>query len=197
VQWLDHFRRNYWVESGDFRDNYGRFDAEYYKGWNHWTWLNSDTRKPVEYRHDISYSTLHDGRSFNYEPLLTWKPLSNLELSGSLSWYRIWNVAEYEDKTLDFTVWSPRVQWSPRLNVTVRATWQYRNDPEFTPTPDNPDPASPDNLLTNLLLAWNWNPGSWFYLVYDEAGRPVHPIANDTPGGRTIRAKLTYFFTVP
>jgi hypothetical protein len=196
MEWKDDFRRRYTFD-GEFRDNFGMFNTEYYRGWRHWTWVNSDNRKPVEYRHDFEYSSFRDGRSIQYAPTLLWKPRSNIEISETLSWFRIWDVFDYEDKTLDFSVWSTKLQWSPRLNVTVRATVQYRDDPEQIASVDNPEPVSADNLLTNLLLAWNWNPGSWFYLVYDEAGRPVHPAAYDQPGGRTIRAKLTYFFTVP
>jgi hypothetical protein len=203
MEWKDDFRRNYSMEDGEFRDNFGQFNTEYYRGWRHWTWFNSDNRLPVEYRHDFEYSTFRDGRSIQYAPTLLWKPRSNIEISETLSWFRIWDVADFADKTLDYQVWSTKLQWSPRLNVSVRATVQYCDNPEPeqpVPTPENPDPEeikSYDNLLTNLLLAWNWSPGSWFYLVYDEAGRPVHPAAYDQPGGRTIRAKLTYFFTVP
>jgi len=49
--------------------------------------------------------------------------------------------------------------------------------------------------MTNLLLAWNWHPGSWMYLVYDE-GRATNPLAYNTEGDRTVRVKATYFFTI-
>ena len=55
-------------------------------------------------------------------------------------------------------------------------------------------------FYTNLLMSYNWSPGSWFYIVYDETGRDIDRFDHvdmSIPGDRTLRAKLTYFFTVP
>ena len=81
--------------------------------------------------------------------------------------------------------------YSPVLKLTLRSTvqWIDRGDAQITGYASN-------TLLTNLLLAWNWRPGSWLYLVYDE-GRTTEPLAYQTEGDRTVRVKGTYFFTVP
>ncbi|MBU0692568.1 hypothetical protein KKH18_12245, partial [bacterium] len=198
-EWDDRFRRSY-TSDGEFRDNfyrqYGRFNTEYYRGWYHWTWLNSDTRKPVEYHHDLYYAAYRGGKAFAYDPRITWKPRANLQFSEELSWRRLWGVKDFEDG--DYQLWISNIRWSPCLNLSLRATVQYAQRLEWIERA----------IQTNLLLAWNWNPGSWFYLVYDETGRMLREdlpngycrdrtLTESRPGDRTLRAKLTYFFTVP
>jgi hypothetical protein len=94
---------------------------------------------------------------------------------------RVWDVSDVNDYALtDYRIWRFRTSYSLTLNLSLRGTVQWVEED--------------DELLTNLLLAWNWHPGSWFYLVYDD-NRSTIPLGWNNPGDRTIRAKFTYFFT--
>ncbi len=189
-EWGDVFRRRYiGPEGGEFRDNFGSFDLEYYKHFYHWAWLWSDETKPFRYGTDARYRSFRDGELVNLEPEVSWRPRSNIELAGGMTWNRVWHARDFDDQTTDFRNWILRGVWSPSLHMSFRGTLQWIEESYF--------PSEVGLFFANLLMAYNWHPGSWFYLVYDESARSIDPLDKSMPGDRTLRAKLTYFFTVP
>ncbi len=202
MEWGDDFRRrNVGPDGGEFRDNFGSFNHEYYKYFWHWAWLWSDQTKPFRYGSDFRYRTFRDGNAFGFEPEISWRPRSNIELGAEVDWTRVWDSKTFVDtsgvpEVADFRNWILKANWSPSLKLSFRATvqWVEKEWEDY----GTPRPYSGRNrLYGNYLLAYNWSPGSWCYLVYDETFRDVETRDNNAPSERTLRAKLTYFFTVP
>ncbi|MCB9357801.1 MAG: carbohydrate binding family 9 domain-containing protein [Calditrichaeota bacterium] len=189
MEWGTDFRRVYQGPTGgEFRDNYGTFNHEFYRYYWHWLWLWNDSTKPLRYGFDGRYRTFRDGNAFSFEPETSWRPRSNIETALEMDWTQVWNARDFNDETADFRNWIFKVSWSPSLHLTFRSTFQWIEESYF---------GDKGLLFANLLMSYNWSPGSWFYLVYDETGRDADPLDVSAPGERTLRAKLTYFFTVP
>ena len=145
--------------------------------------MNSDSRKWIEYGlNNVGGGKFRSGHKFDFSPYATIKPRSNLDFTPSMDETRIWGNKDYDYKDTVFRVWRLRSRWSPTLNLSFRGTIQYVEDEKV--------------LLSNFLLAYNWHPGSWFYIVYDET-RDTQLFAYNNPGDRTLRLKFTYFMTVP
>jgi hypothetical protein len=186
MNWCTLYRRHYADEdegeTGELRDNFGSFNPEFHPNTDRWIWFESDDRKPIVYSVEGSEGTFREGRYWQANQSATVKPRANLETGLRLAWMRIWGAADVNDyQPTDYRIWRWRVRYSVTLDFSLRGTVQWVEED--------------DELLTNLLLAWNWHPGSWFYIVYDET-RPTIPLASNNPGDRTIRLKLTYFFTM-
>jgi hypothetical protein len=198
MEWGTTFRRVYQGPAGgEFRDNYGTFDHEFYRYFWHWAWIWNDNTKPLRYGADARYRMFRDGLSWGFEPEVSYRPRSNIETALEMDWTRVWSTNSFADEfgnqqTADFRNWIFKANWSPSLKLSFRATVQWIEKSYYE--------SDKGLSFSNLLMAYNWSPGSWFYLVYDEAARdidrPEHP-ERSIPGDRTIRAKLTYFFTVP
>ncbi len=181
------YRRHYgFALTDEYRDNFGVFTPEFHPYSMRWLWVYSDPRRAIEAHLDAQQGTFREGHRWSLSPSLTVKPRPNLDLVGAMAWQRVTDVGEYSHYGIaDFRVWQLRVRYSPTLPVSLRGTFQWVEG----------DKA----LLANLLLAWNWSPGSWLYLVYDETRQdlpPPSPQNYTTPGNRTLRAKLTWFFAV-
>ncbi|MBL0061513.1 MAG: carbohydrate binding family 9 domain-containing protein [bacterium] len=198
MEWGDDFRRRYvGLQAGEFRDNFGSFNHEYYKYFWHWGWFWSDQTKPFRYGTDARYRTFRDGNSYSLEPEVSWRPRSNIELGAEMDWTRVWNSRSFVDDsghvvTADFRNWILKSSWSPSLKLSFRGTLQWIEKSHFV--------DDQGLFFANLLMSYNWSPGSWFYIVYDESGRDIDRLDHadmSIPGDRTLRAKLTYFFTVP
>jgi hypothetical protein len=181
-----YYRRDYWLP-GDVeqRDNFGVFVPEFHPYSSRWAWIYSDPRRAVETQLTVQDGTFREGHRWSVDPIVILKPRPNLDVTGEMSWQQVTGVREYRNYGIeDFRVWQVRLRYSPALAVSLRGTFQWFEG----------DRA----LKANLLLAWNWSPGSWFYLVYDEMRRdlpPPSPLDYSAPGDRTLRAKLTWFFT--
>jgi len=200
MEWGDVFRRNYVfdinTEPHEFRDNFGGFNHEYYKYYWHWCWFWSDQTKPFRYGTDARYRTFRDGNAYALEPEITWRPRSNIETGFEMDWTRVWDSRSFTDDlgaaaTTDFRNWILKVNWSPSLKLSFRGTVQWIEKSYY---------SDQGLSFTNLLMSYNWQPGSWVYLVYDEAARDIDRfdhVDRSVPGARTLRAKLTYFFTAP
>jgi hypothetical protein len=186
MSWGTYYRRHYADEdegeTGELRDNFGTFNPEFHWNTDRWLWFESDDRKPIVYSGEVDEGTFREGRYWSLYQTATVKPWSNLETGLHLSWMRIWGAADINDyQPTNYRIWRWRTKYSLTLDLSLRGTVQWVEED--------------DELLTNLLLAWNWRPGSWFYIVYDET-RGTIPVAWNNPGDRTIRLKFTYFFTV-
>jgi hypothetical protein len=192
-EWGNWYRRNYSAAQRPYRDNFGTFATEYYPISTHWINIQSDSRKPVEIALSGAYGTILEGHNWNMEPIVTVKPRANLDLMAAVAWEHVWDLNAQTMSELglvdasgheirDPRVWRMHAHYSPTLNVSLRGTVQWREDAK--------------SVQTNLLFAWNWNSGSWFYVVYDETGRPTDPVTFSKPGDRTVRLKWTYYFAV-
>ncbi len=174
--------------AGEFRDNFGSFDPDVHWGSDHFAWYDSDSRLPVEYHANAHYGLFREGNRWSTENFVIWKPRGNFDTSLGIDWFEVWGVSDINDyMRTDFRVYRVRARYSPTLDISLRGTLQLAS---------NTMPRSRSRLQTNLLMAWNWRPGSWFYVVYDEAERSAEPLAYESPGARTLRMKFTYFFTV-
>ncbi|MCC6476041.1 carbohydrate binding family 9 domain-containing protein [bacterium] len=185
----DNWRRNYWADSTWDRDNFGSFAPEYYKYFYHWFWAYTDFNRPIRGGFETNYRSFRDGKTFGLDPTTTWRPRSNAEIGLKFTWRQIWDAADYGDSTVNIRYWTLKATWTPHLNLSFRGTFIYADQEWFQ--------QDEQKLYANLLLSYNWQPGSWFYLVYDEAYRDTDPLAESRPGDRTLRAKLTYFFVAP
>jgi hypothetical protein len=185
-------------EVGEFRDNFGTYDPVHYRTANHWLNLYSDRRQPLEGNVSFSRGTHRDGQRTASSQSLLYKPSGMLELNIWHNWNRVWDVSDVnQGEPTDYHVLGGAFRWHPHLNVTVRATIQYATTDDWS----HPDAGGPmvqlsERLLSNILLAWNYNPRSWLYLVYDDR-QQERLLDPDHPGDRTLRAKWTYFFTLP
>jgi hypothetical protein len=197
TDWGVDNRRKYTfsLSDGEFRDSFfewfGRFDFENHPYHTQWGWFETDDRRWLTYYTEGNFGTFREGRKQIWNHKVTVKPRANLETSIAMDWTRLWDVSDVNNyATTDARIFRWQTRYSPTLNLTLRGTLQWidEGDPQITG-------YSGKTLLTNLLLAWNWHPGSWFYIVYDE-GRITNPLAYNAEGDRTIRAKATYFFTV-
>ncbi len=176
------------TKAAEYRDNFGGFNPRIHPSNWKWAWFDSDSRKPVELHYAMSWGTIREGKELDFTPSIVLKPRGNLESTVAFSWTRVKDVSDFNDyDPTEFRIWRMTMRWSPGLNSSFRGTVQWVHDNYY---------GVHDEILTNLLYAWNWQPGSWFYVVYDEAGRATQPLAYDRPGGRTVRLKWTYFFTV-
>ncbi|NUO18884.1 carbohydrate binding family 9 domain-containing protein [bacterium] len=186
----DDFRRRYVGPSGgEYRDNFGSFNFEYYKYFWHWLWFYSDNTKPYRYSLEARYRYFRDGKAVGLDPQFTLRPRSNVETNLRMNWTQVQDARDFNDERTDFRIWIWKTTWSPTLKLSFRGTFQWVEKDFYE--------SEQGRLYTNLLMSYNWNPGSWVYLVYDETYRDVEPIDVSMPGDRTLRAKLTYFFTVP
>jgi hypothetical protein len=172
--------------SGEFRDNYfeqlGRFDIEPHWYHTQWTWFETDDRRWLSYYTEASTGNFREGHKWVWNQSLNLKPRGNLETSLVHDRTQVWGVSDYDNyQPTMFRVWRWVTRYSPTLNLSFRGTLQWVEEDR--------------QLYSNLLLAWNWHPGSWFYVVYDE-GRATNPLAYNTEGDRRVQGKLTYFFTV-
>ncbi len=197
MEWGDQFRRVYQGPTGgDFRDNYGSFNHEYYKSFWHWAWFWSNSTKPFRFGAESRYTSYRDGLRIFFEPELSWRPRSNIETALEMDWVRVWSTHFFVDESgaqniADFRNLIFKATWTPSLNLSFRGTVQWIEESYYD---------DKGLLFTNLLMSYNWSPGSWFYLVYDEAERDIDRLDRvnlSIPGDRTLRAKLTYFFSVP
>jgi hypothetical protein len=174
--------------AGEFRDNFGTFDPDVHWGNDRFAWYDSDSRLPVEFHTNVHYGLYREGKRWSSSNYVLWKPRGNFDASLGIDWFEAWDVGDINNYLrTDFRVYRLRARYSPTLNVSLRGTVQMEG---------STIPGDPSTVNTNLLLAWNWHPGSWFYVVYDEGGRVAQPLAYAAPGARTLRTKFTYFFTV-
>ena len=198
TDWGESIRRKYTFmqDEGEFRDNffeyYGRFDMDPHPYHSQWLWFESDERRWLSYATEGNYGTFREGGKWILNQRLDVRPRANLETGLAVDWERVWGVADFDSSygAVDARIWRWQTRYSPTLKLSLRGTLQWIDEghPDITGYPSN-------TLLTNLLLAWNWHPGSWFYIVYDE-GRKTNPLAYNTEWDRTVRAKVTYFFAV-
>jgi len=200
-QWGQSDRRRYTgsATDGESRDNffedYGRFNLQPHYYTAGWAWFETDDRRWLSYSHEWSFGLFREGHKWTFNQAVSLKPRANLETSLALDWTHVWGVYEEDfnyGQPTTFRVGRWVTRYSPTLNLSFRATLQYDKDA----LPDVNNNYSKDGLLTNVLLAYNWSPGSWFYLVYDESNRLAEPLAYRREGDRTVRLKATYFFTV-
>jgi hypothetical protein len=189
-EWGDNFYRNYYAYTRPYRDNFSvwGFDTEYYKTSWQWASLQTDPRLPVEATIAVDYRTYREGHRFSLAPDFQIKPRPNLDFSLGLDWERVTGVPPQKLWEIGFSdpslmLWRLKAHYSPSVHVTLRGTVQWLEYER--------------RAYTNLLLAWNWHPGSWFYVVFDEAGRATNPLMMNRPGDRTVRVKWTYYLTVP
>ncbi len=201
------FRNNYWFGGGmnwghghyrerpdddevwepedyPLHDNFGEFSAQEMDWYGQWAWLETDSRKPLSIDLYLSKGTHREGQRREFEIEFEFRPLSNLEFEYEFEWQRIWDAHEVNDgDETDFVISNFKTRWSPSLNTSFRATLQFDREEEL--------------FSSNFLFAWNWQPGSWLYLVYDE-GRITNfrfDRRHWQPDDRTIRMKWTWFFT--
>ena len=198
-----YFRYTYDVDDGDnitdfpYRHNFGPFRIEYHRWHSQWIWMNTDYRKPVAMALNLENASLRDGFRKELDGEIEWKAMPNMEIALNQTWIQIDDVSDRHDGALtDYSISRLKVRWSPTLDLSFRGTMQYVFD-------DVRDHNSDDEraLLFNLLLAYNWTPGSWFYLVYDDA-RDWDVESGETlgrwdAGDRTIRMKWTWFVSLP
>ncbi len=164
--------------------------------YSRWFWFDTDNRKKVVWGFNASNGTNRNGYQWDGNTYLTWKMQSNFELTNSFTWINIDGSHKFNDGGRnDFMMYRIRGRYSPTLNLTFRATFQYRFDyfdGEFG-TPED------ESLTMNYLLSWNWAPGSWLYLVYDQSVYNEFDeddeLINWTQRDQTIRMKMTYFFS--
>ncbi len=192
MDWGGGFYRNrpdddedYTVDDYPYRDNFGEFRPDKMAWYGRWLWFSSDDRKPIEVGAEIIQGTHREGKKLDGEIGIEVRPLPNLEFEAEVDWIRIEGASEIEDgERTDFVINRLKTRWSPTLDISIRGTIQFDKEDEY--------------LGTNLLFAWNWNPGSWFYLVYDEGRHTDLRFQRDhwRPDERTIRMKWTYFFPV-
>lgn len=171
-------------EGADWKyvDNFGRFDPSFHPWWERWINFETDDRKPVELEGRFQYGTFREGKRYSADLEMTVRPLANLDVRGSMEWIHIWDAHRYNDgAATDYRVGRVRVRYSPTLTLSLRGTLQYVTEE--------------DVLISNMLLAWNWSPGSWFYLVYDES-RGTDLYERWDHGDRTLRLKWTWFTVV-
>ena len=166
-------------------DNYGLYTPEYYRTFEIGTWFETDTRQTWAYGTELDYNSLRDGSRVEFSPYLTVTPRSNLLIDINFDWARVWDVYDINDgNRTDFRILRVRGDWSPTLNTSFRATFQFV---------DNSDDI--DGLIANMVYAWNWSPGSWIYFVYRE-DREYDRAVVSIPGDRTFRIKATWLFRV-
>ncbi len=186
----DTVRRNYLDEDETtdrmiLTDNFGDYVTERYDSWSYNAWVESDYRKPLHGYLEAAHQSLRDGQRVYVNPDLYLTPRNNLTFSVALRWSHVWQVYDIANGSeTDFRVWRFGVDWSPVLNTSIRGTLQYVDN-------SNDDAQQ---LLANVVFAWNWHPGSWFYVVYGE-NRDESDVFNARPGDRTIRLKATWFVT--
>ena len=194
-EWGVSQRRKYAFD-GSHRDNFGTFNLRRHPYRWHWMWIDSANRYWVEAHPYFGFGTFREGKQFEFSQSVTFKPRANLDISPEISWVQVVGVSDRYDQVpydkVDYRVWRLKARYSPTLDISLRGTIQIVENA----LPDDDFVYTKDELLTNLLFAWNWNPGSWFYVVYDEYARETEPLAYNGPGARTLRMKLTYFFTV-
>jgi len=185
------------AEDYPYRHNFGRYRVDYHPWRSIWGWFDSDYRKPVGFSFNTEVGTLRDGERRSGAVSLRWIVLSNLEVNLYNEYIQVEDVANRHDGALtDYLIGRFKVQWSPTLDLSCRATLQLVQDD--VRSFDDDDESS---LLLNMLIAYNWTPGSWFYLVYDDS-RALSREAGEAMrrwdiGDRTIRAKWTWFVTLP
>ncbi|MFH0883414.1 MAG: DUF5916 domain-containing protein [bacterium] len=165
-----------------YADNFGPFYPEFHPYYSQWFGFETDDRKPVSLDLHLERSTFREGKEHRVIPELGWRPAPNMEITGAWDWTRIEDAKRVNDGARsDFTITRLRVRWSPTLDFSVRATIQMVHEDK--------------RVNSNILFAWNWAPGSWAYLVYDE-GRPTDDRFGYTRADRTIRLKWTWFKAV-
>lgn len=89
------------------------------------------------------------------------------------------NAVDHPEGAFDTTTVSNRVLYAFTTNVFVKSFVQW-NDLD-------------ERLSTNVLVGWEYRPGSEFYLVYDEV-RDHFASPTLAPRGRLLLAKMTYRF---
>ncbi|MBD3166761.1 hypothetical protein GF324_09195 [bacterium] len=197
-----HWRRVYADgeegEVGQYRDNFGTYDPVHYESNNYWLELYSDARQPLEGVLTASRGSHRDGERVASSQSLLYKPSGMLEWNAWHNWNRVWDVSDVNDGfTTDYHIVGLSLRWHPHLNITLRSTIQYTfSDDWYEQAGGRYTAALSERLLSNLMLAWNYRPKSWFYLVYDDRREEVL-LDPDRPGDRTLRAKWTWFFVVP
>ncbi len=165
-----------------YTDNFGPFYPEFHPYYSQWLGFETDDRKPVTFSVHNERYTFREGKGFGIYPSLEWRPAPNLEFSSSVDWTHIEGARRVEDGAgKDYVVSRLRIRWSPTLAISVRGTIQMVQEDK--------------RIGTNLLFAWNWSPGSWMYLVYDE-GRPTDARFGYIRADRTLRLKWTWFKAV-
>jgi hypothetical protein len=186
-EWGSSYYRNYYSPQPRFRDNFYTFDVEHHDAWWGWATLQSDPRQMLEATARADYLTYREGYRVSFRPDVVVKPRANLDFTFGLDWQKVWQVPEYKLWELGFSqpdlrLWRIKAHYSPSVAITLRGTVQWLEYEK--------------RAYTNLLVAWNWNPGSWLYLVFDESGRSTSPLMMNRPGNRTVRIKGTYYFSV-
>jgi len=182
-----------------YRDNFEEFDPRWLTWQSRWFWINTDSRRPVELEFEFSQGSHREGHQWATEWSVEVKPTSTLNIKADWDYNRIYRTLEVNDGAMtDYQIFRLRTRYSPTLDLSFRATVQYRTESLVFEDRDG-DSA----LLGNFLVAWNWSPGSWFYLVYNDnrdrdydEDNPFLPM-DWSRGDRAIQLKWTYFFTAP
>ncbi|MCB2200003.1 carbohydrate binding family 9 domain-containing protein [bacterium] len=198
-----YFRYTYDADDGDdiadfpYRHNFGPYRIEYFLWHSQWLWFNSDYRKPVGFSMNIENATLRDGFRRAVDSDIQWKVLPNLELNLNHTYIQVEDVSDRHAGSLtDYSILRLKSRWSPTLDLSLRATIQLVND-----MVREHDLEDENAILFNMLVAYNYSPGSWFYIVYDDTRDwyvdDGETIGRWNVGDRTIRMKWTWFVSVP
>ncbi len=169
------------------QDNFGDFRPEWHPWYNRWVYMSTDERKPVSLELDADQGTFREGQKWGGGVEAEFRIRQNIEPALSMRYIHVEGAQRTNDGApADFYVYRLRTRYNPTLHLTLRGTIQYVVDGSS---------MDDSELLSNFLIAWNWHPGSWFYIVYDE--NRLTDFAEDWhKGDRTIRMKWTYFFAM-
>lgn len=198
-----YFRYTYDEDDGDdvtdfrYRHNFGPYRIDYHLWHSQWIWFNSDYRKPIATSMNIENASLRDGFRRAVDTEVLWKALPSLELRVNHTYIQIDDVSDKHNGDLtDYSILRFKTRWSPTLDLSLRATLQLVN--EMVREHDLDDENA---ILFNMLVAYNYAPGSWFYVVYDDSRdwsvEDGQTIGRWNVGDRTIRMKWTWFVSLP
>jgi hypothetical protein len=176
------------VAQSKYQDNFGQFYPEFHPWYNRWFYIHTDNRKPVDFFAEFNHGTHREGMRVSTYGEVEWRALPNLELGLESNWVQVDNAWSENDGALtNHLVNRLKVQYSPTLDLSFRATFQHVST--------NYKSVNNGRLLSNILLAWNYSPGSWAYLVYDDS-RPTDAELAYIRSDRTLRLKWTWFTAI-
>ncbi len=168
-------------ESYDDYDNFGHYVMEWYPSFWQWIWFETDFDKPLAFAINGSQGDYRDGYERDLYTTLQLRPRENIELRLQEEWAHIKGTSEVEDgAATDFFVGRFKAEWTLTRHLFTRLNSQYIFEEGL--------------YLTNALIAYNFAPESFLYLVYDDSRAEF--LGWDSVQDRKIKMKVSYFVQI-
>jgi hypothetical protein len=185
---------NYWMFGAGRGDGeyWDRFDDVFYPRRQYWIWMRNNWSSPVNFSFQHRQGKYRTGYSWSYYTSLRIRPSGrfNLELNQNRSLAKLINEDTGILENNYYQIWRSKFYYHFNRNLNARLIFQFN--------------GMENRLDTYYLIAYNFKPGSFFYIAYTERfdsdlytnseGFQINPKFGSS--NKFLQVKFSYMFQI-